>query len=191
MEKIKRQITWIALLFPILFYAQGIQIGLKGGANFSNFTGGNIENIDFKHATNFHAGLAVEFNLTPSFSIQPEIMYITQGANLDGFGDQIKNRLGYVAVPVLAKFYLIPGKLSIEAGPQVSVLVNEADGISTSDTEKIDFSLAAGAGFNVTNHIFVQARYVAGISKVNSIPSASGNVDIKNSAILLSLGYWF
>ncbi len=86
---------------------------------------------------------------------------------------------------------MIPGKLSIEAGPQVSVLVNEAEGISTSDTEKIDFSLAAGAGFNLTNHIFVQARYVAGISKVNSIPSSSGNVDIKNSAILLSLGYWF
>ncbi len=80
MEKIKRQITWIAFLFPTLFYAQGIQIGLKGGANFSNFTGGNIENIDFKHATNFHAGLVFEFNLTPSFSIQPEIMYITQGA---------------------------------------------------------------------------------------------------------------
>lgn len=182
---------FILCILPLFFYAQGIQIGLKGGANFSNFTSGNIENIDFKHATNFHVGLALEFNLTPYFGIQPEIMYITQGANLDGFGDQIKNRLGYIAVPILAKFYLIPGKFSIEAGPQVSVLVNEAEEISTSDTEKIDFSLAAGASFNVTNHLFVQARYVAGISKVNSIPSSAGNEDIKNSAILLSLGYRF
>lgn len=185
------QIKFFLLIFPLLFYAQGIKVGLKSGANFSNFTASSIENVEFNHATNFHAGLAVEFNLTPSFSIQPEVMYITQGSNLNAFGEQIKNRLGYIAVPVLAKFYFIPGKLSIEAGPQVSVLVNEAEGISTSDTEKIDFSLTAGAGFNVTNHIFVQARYVAGISKANSIPFASGNVDIKNSAILLSLGYWF
>lgn len=46
--------------------------------------------------------------------LQPELLYSTQGSELDGLGDQIKNELGYISLPVLAKFYLTKDKLSLE-----------------------------------------------------------------------------
>jgi hypothetical protein len=51
-------------------------------------------------------------NLFENFSIQPELLYSTQDAELEGLGEQIKNELGYISLPVLAKFYLSKNKLS-------------------------------------------------------------------------------
>ncbi|WP_353086500.1 hypothetical protein [Flavobacterium sp.] len=54
-------------------------------------------------------------------SLQSEFLYSTQDAKLSGLGTQVKNELGYLAVPVLAKFYLTKDGLSLEMGPQASL----------------------------------------------------------------------
>jgi hypothetical protein len=86
--------------------AQVLQFGVKGGLNFANYTGGNISGVDFKSITSFHAGAVMEIKVFENFAIQPELLYSTQGSELSGLGDQIKNELGYLSIPVLAKFYL-------------------------------------------------------------------------------------
>ncbi|MBS1566022.1 MAG: PorT family protein, partial [Bacteroidetes bacterium] len=51
------------LLFAVLLltstsaiFAQGFQLGIKAGANASNFTGGDFRNVDKKALIGFHAG---------------------------------------------------------------------------------------------------------------------------------------
>lgn len=169
--------------------AQSIDFGVKGGINFSNFNG-SIEGVSSKNLTNFHLGIVTEFHIFENFSIQPELFYVTKGAELDGFGEQIKNELGYIALPILAKFYLTENGLSLEAGPQFSFLVSERNEVADG-AKKMDLGLAGGLGYQLTDNIFVQARYVAGLTKVYDGDTAGGTLDLKHSVIMLSAGIKF
>ena len=183
----KRTIATLILLVlgTGLSQAQMLKFGLKGGVNFANYTGGEISGVDFKTITSYHAGLVVELKVFENFAIQPELLYSTQGSELKGFGDQIKNELGYLSVPVLAKFYLTSNKLSLELGPQASVLVSERNEVDTNDTNSFDFGLAGGLSYKITNGLFVSGRYVAGLTE------AKQDADVKNSLIQFSVGYLF
>ena len=81
-----KKILLAAVLFiatTTAIQAQFIQIGVKGGVNFANQTGGSdFEGIsvDKEGITSYHAGLVAELKLLEKFSIQPELLYTTQGA---------------------------------------------------------------------------------------------------------------
>jgi opacity protein-like surface antigen len=165
--------------------AQFLQFGFKGGVNFSNFGGSEIEGVDFKNVTSYHFGLVTEFKLLDNLSLQPELLYTSQGAELKGFGEQIKNELGYIAIPIMAKFYLTDDKLSIEAGPQVSFLVSERNKVDGDDANSFDFGIGAGLSYKITKKIFLSGRYVVGLTEVKK------DSDIKNSVIQFSLGFLF
>ena len=157
--------------------AQGIDFGVKAGANFAKLDG---EEFDGDNLTSFHVGALVEINVFENFSVQPEIMYSSQGTKIED--EDIK--LDYISVPVLAKFYLISDKLSLEAGPQFSFLVND-DVPETFETKSFDFAAIGGLGFNVTNNIFVQARYVVGLTDTTK------EAEVTNKVIQLSVGLKF
>ena len=159
--------------------AQLLKIGVKAGPNFSNFSGG-IKEIDYKSRTSFHAGLVAEIKVLENFSVQPELLYSSQGAKVDGIGDF---NLDYVSLPVMAKFYVVTDKLSLEAGPQFSFLVNDSQ--AAYDNQDFDFGVAGGLGLNLTKSIFIQARYVVGLSEVSKY------AEVKNSTFQLSAGFMF
>lgn len=182
----KRIATLILLILGIGFsQAQMLKFGIKGGVNFANYTGGDISGVDFNTITSYHAGLVAELKLFENFAIQPELLYSTQGSELEGLGDQIKNELGYLSLPVLAKFYLTPNKFSLEVGPQASVLVSERNEVDSNDSNTFDFGIAGGLSFKITNSIFVSGRYVAGLTE------AKKDADVKNSVIQFSVGFLF
>jgi len=157
--------------------AQGIDFGVKAGANFAKLDG---DGIDGDNLTSFHVGALLELNIFENFSLQPEVMYSSQGTKVED--EDIK--LDYLSVPVLAKFYLISDKLSLEAGPQFSFLVND-DVPETFETKSFDFAAIGGLGFNVTNNIFVQARYVVGLTDTTK------EAEVTNKVIQLSVGLKF
>ena len=165
--------------------AQVLQFGVKGGLNFANYTGGDVEGFDFKIITSYHFGAVMEVKVFENFAIQPELLYSSQGSELDGFSQQIKNELGYLSLPVLAKFYLTSNKLSLELGPQASVLVSERNKVDSSDTNSFDFGIAGGLSYKITKGLFVSARYVAGLTEPKR------DADVKNSLVQLSVGYLF
>ncbi len=158
--------------------AQGIRFGLKGGANFSTLDG---DDVDADNLTSFYGGALVEINVFQNFSVQPEVLYSSQGAKVEGLGDI---KLDYINVPVLAKFYLISDKLSLEAGPQFGFLVNQ-DLEETFEAKSFDFAAVGGLGFNITDNFFVQARYVIGLT------DASENAEVKNTTIQAGVGFRF
>lgn len=172
---------FVALLFiNTTAQAQIIQFGLKGGANFSNLEGDGVKGSTY---TNFHFGAVAELKLLENLSIQPELLYSSQGTKINeaGFKDINYN---YITVPVLAKFYLTTKKLSLEAGPQFAFLVNEnvADQF---EGETFDFAATVGLGYNITKHFFIQGRYVLGLTEANK------DAEVTNRVIQLSAGYKF
>ena len=115
----------------------------------------------------------------------PSYCILLKDPELDGLGDQIKNELGYISLPVLAKFYLTKDKLSLELGPQASVLVSERNEVSAEDSNTFDFAVAGGLSYKITDGLFVSGRYAAGLTEPKK------DADVKNSVIQFSIGYLF
>ena len=160
--------------------AQMLKFGLKAGANFSNLEGDNVDGSTY---TSYHFGAVLEFKLLENLSLQPELLYSSQGKKVDVAGVKDIN-YNYVTVPVLAKFYLTSKKLSLEAGPQFSFLINE-DVAEQFEAESFDFAAAVGLGYNITDNFFAQARYVMGLTEANK------DAEVTNRVIQLSVGYRF
>jgi hypothetical protein len=161
--------------------AQGIDLGLKAGANFASINGAdNADNI-----TSWHAGAALELNFVPVFSLQVEGLYSSQGAEVDG--EDFK--LDYMSVPVMAKYYILPDRLSLMAGPQFSFLVNDDNPWESAgdayENESVDIAAAGGVELKIIKGLFAQARYTIGFNDVNN------SFEGKNAVFQLSLGYYF
>ncbi|WP_294822424.1 porin family protein [uncultured Flavobacterium sp.] len=182
MKKLLFALTALAGSFAM--QAQGLDFGIKAGANFSNFNG----DINADGITSFHAGAAVELNLVPTFSIQAEGLFSSQGATYKDTALDITRDidLSYISVPVMAKFYILPEKLSLMAGPQFSFLVDEAE--EAFDTKSFDLAASGGIELKVIAGLFAQARYNIGLTDVSG-DEVSG--DVKNAVFQLSVGYYF
>lgn len=174
-------ITATFLVITLSTQAQLVQFGLKAGLNYANLTGTKIQTDAI---TSYHAGLVSEIKLFGKFAIQPELIYTTQGASYENAGKEITNELGYLSIPVLAKIYLSKS-FSLELGPQASFLLSEKNNFDVADPNTFDFAIDAGLNLKITKSIFIQGRYVLGLTEV------SPNADAKNSVLQLSAGLLF
>ena len=180
--------------------AQEIKYGVKAGVNFATLTGDVPD--DVKTRTGFHAGVVAEFKLTEQFSIQPELLYSQQGTKYDikdidtGINIESTWKMDYLTLPIAAKYYIIEG-FSVEAGPQIGYRLGakikaEASGFGEQeydlkdDTKAIEFGVIGGVAYDLSIGLFFQARYNAGISKVND-----DDDNVKNGVFQLSVGYKF
>jgi len=171
-----------------------VSFGVKGGVNFATITGDDIDSPDSR--TSFHVGALVEVPVSDMFSVQAEAMYSGKGFDFDyegSDGDKAELQLDYIDVPILAKFYLTEG-LSLEAGPQLSFLVNEeldvnpnsdSGDVPLDDAESIDLGLAGGLTFQTNFGLFATGRYIYGLSDVYK------DVDVHNSTFQIGIGYKF
>ena len=179
----RKSILVIAFMTVLSFNAnaQLLQIGAKAGLNYANFSGTEIQTDAI---TSYHAGLIAEIKLMDKFAIQPELLYSTQGASYDRAGQEFRDELGYLSIPVLAKIYLSKS-FSLELGPQASFLLSEKNDFDINNANTFDFAMDAGLSFKVTKNIFLQGRYVLGLTEV------SPNADAKNSVLQFSAGLMF
>jgi hypothetical protein len=177
----KKLLFIFTLTLSTIAYSQGIKMGLKAGVNFSNYSNSNIQTDAI---TSFHGGLVSEIKILKNFAFQPELLYSTQGATVNNLGQELKNELGYISIPVLAKFYL-NDHLSFELGPQASFLLNERNNFSPSDSNSFDFAIASGLSYKFGKHFFIQGRYGLGLTEPKR------DADIKNSVLQASIGYLF
>lgn len=185
-----KKIILAAVLFiatSATIQAQLVQFGVKAGVNFASQTGdAGLEGVAFdkEGITSYHVGVLAEIKLLEKFSIQPELLYSTQGATYKNAVDEFKNELGYLSIPVMAKFYLTKS-VSLELGPQASFLLSEKNDFDVKDAETFEFGLNAGLGLKITKNLFIQGRYGLGLTE------ASKNADVKNSTFQISAGFLF
>ena len=93
--------------------AQLLKLGVKAGPNFSNFSGG-ISDINYKSRTSFHAGLVAEVKVLENFSVQPELLYSSQGAKVEFIVAQFFNGIKQMIVESKAKRNLVKKEKKIK-----------------------------------------------------------------------------
>lgn len=183
-------LTAAAVMAFGLMNAQEVKYGAKAGLNMSNYTG-DVENTDMK--IGFQVGGFAEIKISDKFAVQPELLFTNLGAKGDFSGITVTENLNYIAIPVMAK-YFVAEKFSIEAGPQIGFLMSakmDAGGESVDTKEfynSTDLGLNVGFGYDFTENISLGLRYTAGIS---NIAKDSGDFKQGNSNIALAVGYKF
>jgi len=193
MKKIILIITLISLTITNIKAQNKIIWGIKGGMSITNLTSDYFK--EYNSRKEFNIGLVSEISIGNRFSIQPEILYAKQGAEvseimLGGGPQKTEFNLDYIQIPILTKTY-INKNISIELGPSFNFLVkdeqiNKTDSafLTSSDfSESFELSGVIGASYNFKNEIFCSARYIHGLSNV------FGNV--KNTGFQIGIGYLF
>jgi opacity protein-like surface antigen len=200
----KIMLTAAAVMAFAFSNAQETRFGVKGGINLHTITG-DVEDASSK--VGFQIGGFAEFKLSDKFAIQPEILFSAQGAKSEwseeGISGEDKLNLGYLNIPVMAKFY-VAEKFSLEAGPQIGFLLSAkskseatfdgetySEDVDVKDSfESIDFGVNFGAGYDFTENLSAGLRYNLGLSNIAKTEDGDDS-KIKNSVFSLSVGYKF
>lgn len=168
-------------------FAQSFSIGPKAGLNISNYTGGDIESDAL---VGYHLGGVINYGFGKVFSIQPEVLFSTQGAKVDNQGARSDFRISYVTVPVMLKFKT-NGGFYVEFGPQAGFRTSTdiPDQTINNFAKNLDLAAAGGIGYQSPIGLGVGVRYVAGLSKVGDFTGQNISPDFKNSVIQASI-FW-
>jgi hypothetical protein len=181
-----------ALLFSQVLMAQ-FHIGIKGGANITKVDGKSFKD-QFRYG--YHLGGFAEIGLGNKFGIQPEVLFNQYTSTLDSnynhvyqdvFNSNQNVKLNYLSIPILLNYKLLGNFLSIQAGPQFGVLLNQDKTLLQNGGEafkKGDFSLVGGAQLKLSA-IRITGRYVVGLNDINDIGSQD---KWKNQGFQVSLG---
>lgn len=187
--------------------AQDIGFGVKGGLNLSSLSFEETYNLSSSGRTAFHVGFIAEIPLTQKISIQPELLYSTEGGTYlmersTSVPIVLEEKIDYLNLPVMAKYYLVDG-FAVEAGPQFGYLVSGKTyemllgggerKINTKDSHRsFDFGLGAGLSYEFSNGIFLAARYTFGLTKIYDQFEFMHykEWDVKKTNFQLSVGYF-
>lgn len=168
--------------------AQSFSIGPKVGANFSSLSG--VKGSESKTGYYFGAFAEVGFG---KLSIQPEVLYTSQGGKLEN--GEITN--SYISVPIMVKYKLIAG-LSAEVGPKFDFLSDSKlklnDKVDKTDFNSFNFGIGVGLSYKLPLGLNIDARYNFGLSKlvkgsIDGIESSGSNM--KNDVFQIGVGYRF
>jgi hypothetical protein len=160
----------LLILFTTKSFSQGVDLGIKVGANFATLT----DDVETRTGLNFGAFATIKFN--DKIALQGDLLYSQQGAELLDIG---KVDLDYINVPVVLKYYLIK-KLNIQVGPQFGFLVNDDD----LNSESMDIAGVVGIGLDLPLGFRIDGRYNFGLTEI--FPDVSG---LKNNVFSLSVGW--
>lgn len=177
-----------------------IQFGVKGGVNFTTMTS-NDYLYDEKYKTGLYLGATVEIPLGKKFSIQPEILYSSQGIKGKALVNYplvpgpmpvvyAEHKLDYIKIPILAKLYLAKN-FSLEIGPSFNFLVNDEftynSYTQTDLAKKFEFGGVVGLSYKVKSDVVVNANYLNGFSNVLKSPFENS----KSYGFSVGIGYLF
>lgn len=167
-----------ALLVSQVMMAQ-FHIGIKGGANITKIDGESFKN-EFKYG--YHLGGFMEIGIGHKWGLQPEVLFNQYATTVDSnfnhiyqnvfnpsYQSQVK--LNYLSIPILLNYKLIGNFLSLQAGPQFGILMNQSKTLLQNGSDAFkhgDFSMLAGAQVKLAA-LRITGRYVIGLQNINDI----------------------
>lgn len=164
-----------------------ISAGLKLGTSFSSVqvSGGGVS-ISTSNRTAFNFGGYARIDLPSSFKLQPEFLYQGMGGTIDGA--TINN--DYLTVPILLQ-YAVTKNFSLEAGPQIGLLVSsKSQGEDVKEEFKSsDLQMLVGASVGLTGKIGVGVRYGMSLSSIAKSSYSDVEADVKNKAFSIMVSY--
>lgn len=192
--KAKLFLPLAAMLFLSSAAMAQFHIGIKGGANISKVDGASFKD---KFSYGYHLGGFAEIGLGRKFAIQPEVMFNQYNTTVDSNfnhvyesvfnSDQSKVRLNYLSIPILLNYKLIGNFLTLQAGPQFSVLMDQNKNLLQNGGKAFsdgDFAMLGGVQLKLSA-LRITGRYVVGLNNINDIDNRDR---WKNEGFQLSLG---
>jgi len=191
--------TKVLSLFAALLLTQAMMaqfhVGIKGGANITKIKGQSFKD---KFSYGYHLGGFTEIGFGGKLGIQPEVLFNQYVTTVDSNFNhvyqnvfnpayQIHVKLNYLSVPILLTYKLLGNFLTLQAGPQVGILVDQDKTLLQNGGnafKKGDFSMLAGAQVKV-GAIRVNGRYAIGLKNINDIDNQD---QWKSQGFQLSVG---
>ena len=187
----------LGLLFSILLtsfafnsYAQSpINIGIKAGANFTNFSS-NPKEYSSKTASGFGVGAMTRINLNRSY-IQADLMYSEKSIKFESPLSSDKTKMKNIEIPVVYGYKLLKSPLynvRIFGGGVYSVILNDLSKGSVDHAfdkfDKSNIGYRVGAGVDVLKFT-VDVSYDGGLNNV------SKDFSSKPNTWFIAVGYKF
>lgn len=175
-------------------FSQGIDIdlGIKGGANFSNIT--NLKALKPKFKIGMQAGVFVGVKFAGKFGVQADLLYSQEGAKVEAVNGKFD--VTYLNLPIVLKYYVMENQgVNIQVGPQFGFLVD--DNIKgTYKGEEIvlnakdsDMAAIIGIGYDFPDSGFrLDGRYHIGLTDIVDDPLAIGG---RHKYMTIGIGYSF
>ncbi len=180
----------IFCLFAVASQAQGLKIGVKGGATINKISGKSFKE---QFTFGYQLGGFAEIGLGPKFAIQPEVMF--GQVNLDTsstfssiyqFNNVNNIKLKYISIPILLN-YKLGNVITLQAGPQFGIIKDDTKNLLKNGADafkKGDFSMLGGVQLKLSN-FRVYGRYAIGLNNLDNI----GDKDKwKSQSIQLGVG---
>lgn len=183
MQKIKVTLLAVAILFGVQAKAQliPISIGIKGGVNTSDFSGG----LNTSNRAGFNAGLTARLNLPANFYVGANAEITQKGAKLKHFksieGSDVESKANplFLQIPVHLgyKYNLgLSARLRVEAGPYWAYGIGgkiKGDGkkfdfFGDNTFKKNDFGFGVAVGFDFWK-LGVDLGYDFGLTNLSHI----------------------
>ena len=210
----KNIMTILLAMLSVVTWAQQEKgtwaLQIKAGLNISGYTSYNFgahDNQDEKADPRFaaHFGLEAEHQLTNRFGLVVGAHYSMQGDKESAppgywkYRDGVKNKIDYINIPILAKYYLLRG-FSLKMGVQPAFNVRHVyDYGETRDLNDIginiknfDLAIPVGFSYEFDNHdnagLAIETRWNYGLLKVIDVNKGRAP---RNMVFQLSVGYRF
>jgi hypothetical protein len=161
--------------------AQSIKLGVKVGATTYKIDGMSFSD-QFKWG--YHVGGTAELMFSPTFGIQPEVLF-NQSNTQTGYsfdtlyrslnpGTIKEVKLNYMSIPVLLNWRPSPF-ITFQAGPQFSILMSKDKTLLKDGQEAFkngNVSILGGVQLNILS-FRIYGRYGVGLTNLNNIDNNS------------------
>lgn len=174
--------TKLLSLFALVLITQAamaqFHLGVKAGTNITKVDGKSFKD-EFRYG--YHLGGFAEIRLGNKLVLQPEVLWNQYATRLDSnfshvyqdvFDGNSNVKLNYLSIPILVNYKLIGKFISLQAGPQFGVLIDQNKTLLQNGGNAFkqgDFSMLAGVLVRM-GPVRVNGRYAIGLNNISDIP---------------------
>jgi hypothetical protein len=177
-----RMKTKLLSLFALLLLTQAamaqFHLGVKAGTNITKVDGKSFKD-EFRYG--YHLGGFAEIRMGNKFVLEPEVLWNQYATRLDSnfsnvyhgvFDGNSNVKLNYLSIPILLNYKLIGKFISLQAGPQFGVLIDQNKTLLQNGGNAFkqgDFSMLAGVLVRM-GPVRINGRYAIGLNNISDIP---------------------
>jgi hypothetical protein len=192
--KAKFLLPLLAALFMSSALMAQFHIGIKGGTNITKVDGYSFKD---KFGYGYHVGGFAEIGLGGKLALHPEVLFNQYSTTLDSNYNHIYEdiftsgqrnvKLNYLSIPLILDYKLLGNFLSLQAGPQFSILMKQDKTLLQNGADafkKGDFSMLGGVQLKLSA-IRITGRYAIGLNNISDIDNKD---EWKSQGFQVSLG---
>lgn len=202
-------VTILCCLMTTGAMAQKMRIGVKAGVNM-NTTVPPRPLFDGTKENTFHPGFTIGgslfFPLSRSLQLEVDLLYSMKSnkshmesltappGSITPYSFDYVVKRHYICFPALIKYYPT-ADVYIECGPELGYRVglnySACETVESIYNNKIDFGILCGVGYDINEHLYVNARYTHGLVNTYSEKYPIEKDSEKNRCINIFVGYRF